>query len=112
VNKTFQGVIKLIEDGIEDMYKEGRIAGLAMQRETLFKMDDVGENILWMDHKMTLIGADMQDIKAELFRQRQQAYHQSYHLGLDVGNQMRQTLLSNFEEVTFKGQGVEFTFSE
>jgi DNA-binding ferritin-like protein (Dps family) len=108
VNKKFEEVVKSIEANINEMYKESQIGGLAMQREALSTIAGVEYNVFAMHNKVTSIGADIQDFKDELIRQRQQAYREPAEFGFDVGNFMRETLLSNFEEVTFKREGIEF----
>jgi hypothetical protein len=109
VNKKFKEVAKLIQDNIDEMYRESGIGGLAMQREALSAISGVEDNVFAISNKVSSIGADIQDFKDELFRQRQQP---PPTIGFDVGNFMRETLLSNFEEVTFKSQGIEFTISK
>jgi DNA-binding ferritin-like protein (Dps family) len=111
VNKKFEEVAKSIEANINEMYKESEIGGLAMQREALSAISGVEDNVFAIHKKVASIGDDIQDFKDELFRQRQQTYRESSGVGFDVGNFMRQTLLSNFEEVTFKREGMEFIIS-
>ena len=102
VHKKFEETASIITERIEDMYKESGIGGLAM-------LNDIQRRQSLMEQRQSLIGADVQDIKAELFRQRQQPLLQQRDLGFDVRNLMRQTMLADYEEVTFKYQGLEYT---
>jgi hypothetical protein len=110
VNQKFEDVVKLIESNIEEMYKESGLGGLAMQREALSIMSGMDSSLLTMHNEMSVISTDIQDVKDELFRQRQQSF--KYGSEFDIGSFMRQALLSSFDEVTCKIEGFEFNLSK
>lgn len=91
-NKKFKEVAEVIKSKIGDMYSEGQVGGLAM---------------------ISVLGANVEMLRNEVFRQRQQPPLRPEDLGLeDIGKFMRQTLLSDYEEVTFKRKGFEFSCSK
>jgi hypothetical protein len=59
VNTRYEEVVTLIERDTEEMYKEGGIGGLAMQRAALFKVDKIGEGMGYMNKTISLLEAEI-----------------------------------------------------
>ncbi len=97
-------VVKLINDQVSDMHKEGAVRGLAMKRKMLFQQSELNNNNMVLLNQMCQMRAEVGALRAEVSRQRQSPQE----LGLDVGNSMIRTLLSNCETFTITSVGSKY----